>query len=79
MSNTRVELVWEGFRALLTSPEISDAVADKAREIANKAGTGYGSDIRSGAGRAVARVYPETAAANKDNRKNNTLLKAMQS
>ena len=79
MSNTKVELISEGFRALLTSPEISDAVADKAKEIANKAGAGYGSDIRSGAGRAVARVYPETAAAKRDNRKKNTLLKAMQS
>lgn len=79
MSKTKVKLNHAGFRALLKSPEISAVVAEKAEEIANRAGTGYASDIRSGKGRAVALVYPKTAKAKRDNLKNNTLLKAMQS
>lgn len=79
MSKTKVVLLYSGFNELRNSPEISAAVEQKAQEIANIAGAGYGSDIRSGAGRAVARVYPKTAAAKRDNSKHNTLLKAMQS
>lgn len=79
MSKTKVELDHEGFRELLTSPKITKTVEETAKRIAKTAGTGYEYDVQSGAGRAVARVYPATAAAKKDNKKNNTLLKALQS
>lgn len=79
MSKTKVVLNHAGFRALLTSPEITAEVAATADRIAQTAGDGYEADTQVGEGRAVALIYPATYEAAMDNRENNTLLKAMQS
>lgn len=79
MSKTKVVLDHAGFRALLTSPEITAEVAAAADRIAQTAGDGYAASTQVGQGRAVALIYPATYEAARDNRENNTLLKAMQS
>lgn len=79
MAKTRVELNHAGFRALLSSPELSAGLGGIADGIAARAGDGYASDVYQTPGRAVASAYTATTEAMRHEHKHNTLLKAMQS
>ena len=52
-------------------------ISERANEIASRAGTGYEADTQIGQKRATGRVKAATAKAKKDNKKHNTLLKAV--
>lgn len=77
--STKVKLNLAGFRELRKSPEMEAGLRDMARFIASGCGDGYFSDVYQAKTRAIASVYTGTSAAMKDNAKNNTILKAMQS
>ena len=50
---------------------------EKATGIKNRAGEGYAQDVYVGKTRANAMVYADSFKAKRDNKKNNTLLKAV--
>lgn len=77
MAKIRIELNSEGIRQMLKGAEVEQAVGDVAKQIADRAGTGYGSDTKQMPGRVVASAFTETKEAMQDNMENNTLLKAM--
>ena len=77
MANVRIELIPEGVKELLQSPEMEAGCLSHAQAIAGRAGDGYTVDSRVGRTRVNARVTATTAQARKDNLKNNTLLKAV--
>lgn len=79
MSNMRFKLNRAGVRDLLKSPEMQAVLTDKANGIRNRAGDGYESDIYVGKTRANAMVYANSFQAKRDNKKHNTLLKAVKS
>lgn len=76
MAKIRVKLNRKGVRNLLQSREIMEACVKVAKEKAAQAGEGYEADDGYvGETRASAMVYPSSAAARRDNYRNNTLLK----
>lgn len=68
----KMELNYSGIGQLLKSTEMSNALMACAQQIAGNAGEGYKAKIMSS--RVI--VIPETKEAEKDNYKNNTLLKS---
>ncbi|HEL1675803.1 TPA: hypothetical protein U1250_000756 [Streptococcus suis] len=79
MARMKFKLNRAGVRELLKSPEMQAVLTDKANGIRNRAGTGYESDIFVGKTRANAMVYADSYQAKRDNKKRNTLLKAVKS
>ena len=77
MGKLKVELISEGVRALLQSPEMAAVCRAQAQAIAGRAGRGYTVTTYTGATRVNASVMTETPEAMRDNMKNNTLLKAV--
>lgn len=77
MDKFRIELIPEGVRELLKSPEIMAACAEQAQAIANRAGTGYTVSTYTGRSRVNASVGATSEEALRDNYENNTLLKAV--
>ncbi len=77
MANFRVELISEGVRALLKSSEMAAICLEHANSIAARAGAGYEVSSYTGTTRVNASVRTATRAAQRDNLKNNTLLKAV--
>lgn len=78
MNNTvKIKLNRAGVRKLLKSKEMQGVLAERAAEIAARCGDGY--ETRGGMAqtRALATVYPSTAAARRDAYNNNTLEKAL--
>lgn len=77
MSKTaiRIELNEDGIRSLLKDPAISEVCREYCCGIAARAGEGYVAEERTYPERNGCAVYPSTQEANKDNLKNNTLLK----
>lgn len=73
----RIELNGEGVRELLRSSEMMSVCKEHARQIAARAGSGYAVSTYTGKTRVNASVYAATEEANRDNLKNNTLLKAV--
>lgn len=73
----KVQLISSGVRQMLQSPEVEGYVQEACQAVAQRAGTGYSSNVQKGKKRAVGRVYAYTKEAIKDNSKNNTLLKAL--
>ena len=73
----RVELNEKGVRELLQSSEMAAICQEYAQAIANRAGQGYASDTYLTRTRVVASAYTATAEAYNDNKKHNTLLKAV--
>jgi len=59
MSKTRVELNIAGFNALRKSPEMTAGLQELAEGIAQRAGSGYGTEVKNFPSRAVASVYTE--------------------
>ncbi|HEL2592353.1 TPA: hypothetical protein TZ820_001425 [Streptococcus suis] len=79
MARMKFKLNRAGVRDLLKSPEMQAVLNDKANDIRNRAGDGYESDIYVGKTRANAMVYADSFQAKRDNKKHNTLLKAVKS
>lgn len=77
MSKTRFELSYKGMRELLKSQQMVSVCANRANDIANRAGAGYRVTTNIGSSRAHASVITATKKAMKDNLENNTLLKAV--
>lgn len=77
MSKIKFVLNGRGVADLMRSSEMQAILTEKARGIRDRCGSGYGQDVFVGRNRANAMVYAETIKAKKDNKKNNTLLKAV--
>jgi hypothetical protein len=77
MSNFKVKLIGAGVGALLKSKEIQDMLNKEATAIKRRCGPGYEQDSHVGKTRVNVMVYPRTYQAKKDNKRNNTLLKAV--
>lgn len=75
--NFKFVLDTAGVRELLRSPEVSNMIDGKVKEIARRAGDGYETNTMTGKNRIQGRVYAESKEAQKDNMDNNTLLKAV--
>ena len=78
MAKVKFELNREGVRQLLKGDAMQSLLSDKASQAANRAGSGYKSDLHVGVNRANASVFADTYEAERDNLKNNTILKSLQ-
>ena len=76
MSKVRFVLNRAGVRELLKSEEMVTVIQEYASAVQNRAGDGYTADTQVH-NRAVGIVRAETHMAIRDNKKNNTLLKAL--
>ena len=72
---TRVVLNDAQFKAILTSPRLAAFLAERAKRIADGCGEGYESGGTAGHTRARGYVVTASPAAERDNAKNNTLLR----
>ncbi|WP_373737950.1 hypothetical protein [Jeotgalibaca porci] len=77
MNKIKFKLNSSGVRSLLQSNEMQAVLDKQATAIRNRAGVGYQQDTYIGKNRANAMVWAETFQAQRDNMKNNTLLKAV--
>ena len=77
MSKVRVKLNLAGVNELMKSPEIQAACEAASDAVAAAAGNGYGVRTHLANYVAITNVYADSAAARRDNAKNNTLLKAV--
>ena len=77
MANVRIELNSAGVRELLRSAEMAAICKSYADGIAARAGEGYASDTYMAQTRVIASAYTATQKAYDDNKKHNTLLKAV--
>lgn len=73
----KVELNRAGVREMLKSAEMDAIVYEHAQAIQGRCGGGYGAISMTASTRCIALVYPETAEAESDNYKNNTIEKAL--
>ena len=73
----KIELNSAGVREMLKSPEMQALLKERASEAAERAGEGYDSDVFVGRNRANAAVFATTKKAQRDNLKNNTILKSL--
>lgn len=77
MSNVTIKLNSGGVRELLQSAAIGAAVMEAAAGVRARAGDGYTVEAYTTSQRTAARVKAETDEAKKENRENNTLLRAL--
>lgn len=77
MSNFKLKLNSKGVREMLRSAEMQAMLRERAEAIKGRAGDGYEVSTMAGKTRANASVKATTVKAIKDNKKNNTLLKAV--
>ena len=77
MAKMKFKLNYDGVGQLLKSAEMQGVLEEKATGIKNRAGEGYAKDVYVGKTRANAMVYADSYKAKRDNKKNNTLLKAV--
>ncbi|CAM4225651.1 hypothetical protein [Erysipelothrix aquatica] len=77
MSKPKIELNNSAIRDLLRGEDVQNALSSRANSIKSKLGEGYETDIYVGKNRANASIRAESKEAKRDNKKNNTLLKAM--
>jgi hypothetical protein len=66
-----------GVRELMQSDAVQGILTEKATAIRERCGKGYEQDIYIGENRANAMVWAESFQAKRDNKKNNTILKAV--
>lgn len=71
------ELNRAGVAELMKSKNMQKVLEHYATRIRRKAGDGYGQDMYIGRNRANASIFPKTKEAQRDNSKNNTLLKSV--
>lgn len=67
----------KGVSELMKSAQMQTLLKEKATAIRNRCGSGYKQDIYVGKNRANSMVSADSDRAKRDNKKNNTLLKAM--
>lgn len=77
MSNFKFKLNRAGVSQLMKSAEMKAVLISYASNIRNRCGDGYEQDIYVGSNRANAMVSATSIKAKRDNKKNNTLLKAV--
>ena len=77
MSKSKFKLNRQGVRDFLRSEAMQQILLQRATEIQKRAGDGYEVSTFAGTNRANATVKATTVKAKKDNKKNNTLLKAV--
>lgn len=82
MSKVRVEANFAGYSALRNSPEIVEMMQHIANTALAQLGDGYTSEVQhytggSLPGKAVVKVYAESASARRENYNNNTIMKAV--
>lgn len=77
MAKMKFKLNHAGVGQLLKSAEMQKVLADRASAIKNRAGDGYEQEGYVAGTRAVATVKATSFKAQKENSKNNTLLKAV--
>lgn len=77
MSSMKFTLNKKGVAELMKSSEMQGVLNEKASQIVARAGAGYEQTSAVGKTRANAKVKAVTFEAKRDNKKNNTLLKAM--
>lgn len=77
MSKYRFVLNKKGVKSVLKSSEMKDIVEKKAIEVKNRCGDNYGQDSYVGRYRVNAMVFTSNFKGMRDNKKNNTLLKAL--
>ena len=77
MNEFKFKLNQAGVRELMRSPAMQSILTGKASAIQSRCGSGYKQDIYVGTNRANAMVYAATKKAKIENKKNNTLLKAV--
>lgn len=76
-TSVKVSINYAGVGKLLKCSELEAGLEDVADGIAKRAGKGYESDTKKMSTRVVASVYTADCDAMRDNKKNNTLLKAL--
>lgn len=77
MSRKIFELDKQGVKALMKSEEMKQAMKSVADEAVGRLGEGYEADTHTGKTRVNASVYAVTAAAQRENLSQNTILKAV--
>lgn len=77
MAKVKVKLNSQGVAELLKSDEILAACEERANQVSDKAGDGFGVNTRKGKKRAIAQVKAETKDALFKCFRENTLLKSL--
>lgn len=77
MSNLKFKLNRQGVSALMKSNEMISVLEGYGNDIKARCGEGYSTDTMVGKNRANTMIYAETYQAKSDNKKNNTILKAL--
>lgn len=75
--NVRFELNLKGLNELMKSPEITEAVYEAGKAVAEAAGEGYAAEVHQARYISISNVYGETEKAKRENLRDNTLLKAV--
>lgn len=79
MSKVEVKLNYKGVGEYLRSKSVRDLLSGIGTRAVQQLGSGYTVNTKVSAGRVVTYVDAESVRAKKENLKNNTLLKAVQS
>ena len=77
MAKVRFELNRQGVSELLRSQEMLDICTEYANNALARLGDGYEVNTMTGAVRVNAEVYAQSIAAKRENRKSNTIVKAV--
>lgn len=77
MAKVRVKINSSAARALLKSPEVREYLESQAERMAADAGRGYRASSEVGPNRARAQVETVSENAERDNARNNTLLRVL--
>ena len=77
MASVKFELNGVGVRQLLQSDEAREVCEDAAKQALQTLGDGYGSDTRTGKNRVIVEISPKTPKAYYENKRHNTMLKAV--
>lgn len=77
MAKTKIKINRMGVRAMLNEPGAVAVCKQYASQVAQRAGSGYGMEVKHGKRRASVRVVAQTEAAKRDCYANNTLVKAL--
>lgn len=79
MSKLKVQLNSAGVQKILKSDGIQSMLKERASAVKKRCGSGYDQDIHIGKNRANTMIWADTYQAKRDNKRNNTLLKAVRS
>lgn len=77
MAKSMIKLNSDGVRALLRSEEAKNVCVAMARKATDKLGKGYEVHSYTGKNRVNAEIFARTYQARSENRKKNTILKAL--